>query len=77
MVMEVGRVCTKLAGREAGNICVIVDVVDRTYVVVTGPDVRRRKCNVTHLEPHTTVLKIKKEASDEDVVNALEGEGLA
>jgi len=71
MVMNVGRVCTKLTGREAGEVCVIVDVLDKTYVMVTGPGVRRRRCNIDHLEPHKTVLPIKKGASDEDVAQAL------
>ena len=75
MVMKVGRVCTKLTGREAGEVCVIVDVMDKNYVTVTGPEVRRRKCNIKHLEPHTEVLNIEKGASDEDVVTALMGEG--
>lgn len=77
MVMKVGCVCTKLAGREAGEVCAIVEVVDKTYVVVTGPQVRRRKCNIKHLEPHTIVLDIEKGASDADVADALKGEGLA
>jgi large subunit ribosomal protein L14e len=76
MVMKVGRVCTKLAGREAGEVCVVVDVVDRTYAVVAGPNVRRRKCNVKHLEPHATVVAVEKGASDEAVTKALESEGL-
>jgi large subunit ribosomal protein L14e len=75
MVMKVGRVCTKLTGREAGEVCVIVDVMDKNYVTITGPQVRRRKCNIKHLEPHTKVLNIKKGASDEDVVTALKDEG--
>ena len=77
MVMKVGCVCTKLVGREAGEVCAIVEVVDRTYVVVTGPKVRRRKCNIKHLEPHALVLDLEKGASDEDVADALKGEGLA
>ncbi|MGD2247968.1 MAG: 50S ribosomal protein L14e [Candidatus Methanofastidiosia archaeon] len=76
MVMKVGRVCTKLSGREAGNICAVVNVMDRSFVVVTGPHVRRRKCNIKHLEPHATVITIEKNASDEEVLKALEGEGL-
>ena len=77
MVMKVGRVCTKLVGREAGECCVIVEVVDKTYVVVSGPRVRRRRCNISHLEPHDTIVKIDKGASDEDIAEALKGEGQA
>lgn len=34
--IEVGRICVKLLGREAGRKCVVVDVVDKSFVVVTG-----------------------------------------
>lgn len=74
MVMKVGRVCTKLAGREAGEQCVIVEVIDRNYVVVTGPNVRRRKCNISHLEPHAQAVAITKGASDDEVAAALKGD---
>jgi large subunit ribosomal protein L14e len=74
MVMKVGRVCTKLAGREAGERCVIVEVVDRNYVVVSGPNVRRRKCNIRHLEPHAQTVTITKGASDDEVAAALKGD---
>lgn len=36
-MLEVGQVCLKTAGREAGRYCVIVDVVDKDFVMVTGP----------------------------------------
>ncbi len=76
-MMKVGRVCTKLTGREAGEMCVIVEVVDKVYAVVSGPNVRRRKCNVKHLEPHNITVTVEKGASDEAVIKALESEGLA
>ncbi|MEA1905171.1 MAG: 50S ribosomal protein L14e, partial [Candidatus Hadarchaeota archaeon] len=72
--MEVGQVCVKLAGREAGKKCVVVDVVDENYVLVSGPEVKRRRCNIGHLEPLEQKLEVKKGASDEDVKRALEGE---
>jgi large subunit ribosomal protein L14e len=72
MVMEVGRVCVKLAGHEAGKRCVIVDVLDNNYVVVSGVGVKRRRCNIAHLEPTDKKLDIPKGASDEEVKRALE-----
>ncbi len=75
MVMEVGRVCVKLAGHEAGNRCVIVDVLDNVYVVVSGPEVKRRRCNISHLEPLEQKVEITKGASDEDVKRTLESAG--
>jgi len=69
--MDVGRICVKLKGREAGNRCVIVDVVDRNYVIVTGPPevtgVRRRRVNMSHLQPLDEVIEIRRNASDEEI----------
>lgn len=76
MVMEVGRVCVKLAGHEAGKQCVIVDVLDNVYVVVSGPWVKRRRCNIAHLESLEQKVEIAKRASDEDVKRTLEAAGL-
>jgi len=65
----------KLNGRETGLKCVIVDVIDKNFVLVTGPQklsgVRRRRTNVKHLEPTEDTLEIKKGASDEDVAKAI------
>ena len=65
----------KLSGRETGKKCVIVDVVDKNFVLVTGPKsvtgVRRRRTNVDHLEPTTEVVELKKGAPDDDVEKAL------
>lgn len=73
--IEVGRVCVKLNGRETGLKCVIVDVIDKNFVLVTGPQklsgVRRRRTNVKHLEPTEDTLEIKKGASDEDVTKVI------
>ena len=76
MVMEVGRVCVKLAGHEAGKRCVIVDVLGNVYVVVSGPGVKRRRCNIAHLEPLEQKVEIAKGVSDEDVKRTLEAAGL-
>ena len=76
VAIEIGRVCKKLTGREAGRYCVVIDTVDEGYVMVTGPrdvtNVRRRQCNILHLEPTNDKLDIKKGASDADVKKALE-----
>ena len=73
--MDVGRICVKLKGREAGSRCVIVDVVDRNYVIVTGPlevtGVRRRRVNMSHLQPLNEVVEISRNASDEEIAALL------
>jgi large subunit ribosomal protein L14e len=79
--IEVGRICVKTAGREAGKYCVVVDIIDENFVIVTGPKeltgVRRRRCNVKHLEPTPEKIDIERGASDEEVREALEEAGLA
>jgi large subunit ribosomal protein L14e len=73
--IEVGRICVKVVGREAGKRCVIVDVVDKNFVLVTGPKgvsgVKRRRVNVNHLEPTGEKIDIKRGATDEEVTEAL------
>ena len=73
--IEVGRVCVKVAGREAGRKCVIVDVMDKSFVVITGPKtvtgIKRRRANVNHIEPLQDRVEIKRGAADEEVVETL------
>jgi len=73
--IEVGRICVKIRGREAGRRCVILDIIDKNFVLVTGPKnvtgVRRRRANINHLKPTEDVIKIRKGASDEEVYKVL------
>ena len=65
-MMEIGRICIKIAGRDAGGECVIVDILDDKYVLIDG-NVRRRRCNIIHLEPSSKKIEIKKNATHEEV----------
>lgn len=77
--IEVGRICVKIAGREAGRKCVIVDIIDDNFVLVTGPKqltgVKRRKCNIKHVEVLPDKVNISRGATDEEVLKALEEAG--
>lgn len=75
MIFEIGRMCIKLAGRDAGKYCVVVDIIDDTYVLIDG-ETRRRKCNVNHLEPMSKILDIAKGADTATVKAVFEKEGL-
>lgn len=75
MVIEVGRVCIKRKGREIGKKCVIVDIIDDNFVLIDG-NVKRRKCNIDHLEPTSQKLEIEKGAPTEQVKEAMAKSGL-
>lgn len=78
--IDVGRICVKLAGREAGKKCVIVEVIDKNFVLVTGPKnvngVKRRRVNVNHIELTEKKVKVMRGESDEEILKALDEETL-
>jgi len=73
---DLGRICVKLSGREAGKKCVVVDMIDKNFALVTGPpkltEVKRRRVNIQHIEATPERVEIKKGATDEEVAKALE-----
>jgi large subunit ribosomal protein L14e len=77
--IEVGRVCVKVAGRESGRKCVIIDVMDKSFVLVTGPKkvtgVKRRRVNINHVAPTEVAIQIKRGASDNEVTQMIEASG--
>jgi large subunit ribosomal protein L14e len=77
--IEVGRICVKVAGRETGKKCVIVDVMDKSFVLVTGPKkvtgVKRRRANINHVAPTEDTIQVNRGASDEEVTQILEAAG--
>jgi len=78
--IEIGRVCVKTAGREAGRKCVIVDLVDKNFVLVTGPfsltGVKRRRANLKHLEPTEFKVDIGRGCEDKEVLKAIKSSKL-
>ena len=78
--LTVGKIAMKIAGREAGKYCVVLTTPKDNFVQVTGPKVltgvKRRRCNIDHLEPTQYQIKIDTEAADKTVINTLEKDGL-
>ncbi|MBN1644501.1 50S ribosomal protein L14e [Candidatus Woesearchaeota archaeon] len=70
-MIEIGRLCVKIAGRDAGKKCIIIDILEGPYVMIDG-ETRRRKCNIAHLEPLEEKIDIKKGASHDESKKALE-----
>jgi large subunit ribosomal protein L14e len=79
-LVEVGRICVKTHGRETGKKCVVVERVDKNFVLITGPQevtgVRRRRSNVDHLDPTSKRVDIKAGAEDSAIVNAIKSANL-
>ena len=70
-IYDIGRLCVKTLGREAGHYCVIVDIIDKNYLLIDGIKVRRRRVNYKHIEPIAETIEIKKGASHEEVEAAV------
>lgn len=75
MVLNIGRICVKIAGRDAGKRCVIVKEIDNTYVIVDG-QTRRRKVNKFHLEPLDLFCDVSEDADNATVVKVLKDLGI-
>ena len=74
-MIEVGRMCVKIAGRDAGLKCVVTQVIDDSFVMIDG-ETRRKRCNIKHLEPLEQKLKIKEKATQNAVKKEFKKLGL-
>ena len=77
--IEVGRICVKQVGRENGKKCVVIDVMDKSFVLVTGPKkitgIKRRRVNINHVMPLEDKIEVKRGASDDEVALVLGAAG--
>ena len=70
MLLEVGRVCIKKYGRDAGSRAVITKVLESGFVsVVTTVRPKERRCNPDHLE----FLNEKVNVNDKEQLNKILG----
>ncbi|HIP89391.1 MAG TPA: 50S ribosomal protein L14e [Thermococcus paralvinellae] len=80
--IDIGRIAVVIAGRRAGQKVVVVDIIDKNFVLVTGAGlnkVKRRRMNIKHIEPLPEKVKVNipRGASDEEVKEALEKAGIS
>ena len=68
---DIGRIVVKTRGREAGNYAIIVDVIDKNYLLVDGLKIRRRRVNFNHVEPTQQLIEIKKGATHDELEAAI------
>lgn len=71
-VYTIGQVCVKLLGREAGYLCTVVEIIDKSFALIDGLKVRRRRCNFKHLVPTKDKLDIKAGVDTETIKEAIE-----
>ena len=65
-LIEVGRVCIKKYGRDAGSRAVVTKVLDKNFVnIITAVRQKERRCNTNHLE----FLKESINVNDKELVN--------
>jgi len=73
--ISVGKIVTKIMGREAGRRAVVTQLIDRNFVEITGPveltGVKRRRVNINHIEPSDYNLDIKNGSDDATVTKAI------
>ncbi|MAG20306.1 50S ribosomal protein L14e [archaeon] len=74
MIYEIGRIVLKTKGRDSNKPAVVVDIIDDNYVLIDG-FVRRKKCNIAHLEPLDKTVKVKKTDKTESIKKILTKEG--
>lgn len=70
-IYDIGRIVVKTRGREAGKYAVIVDVIDKNYLLIDGLKVRRRRVNYNHIEPITELIDLEKGADHTAVEAAI------
>jgi large subunit ribosomal protein L14e len=79
-MIEPGRIVLKIAGREAGKYAVIIESVNDNFVLITGPKaitgIKRRKCNIDHIEPTEHKLEIDSKADDTTIEGLWRNSGL-
>ena len=70
-----GKICVKTMGRDKGRQCVIIDVIDKSYVLVTGPKeltgIKRRRANLKHLILTDKRVDISRGASDSEILEVI------
>jgi large subunit ribosomal protein L14e len=74
-VFDIGRVCRKTSGLDAGKLCVVLSK-DKNFATIVGPNIKKTKVNLRHLEPLPNMVKAGKDASQAEATELLKNEGL-
>lgn len=72
--IEPGRLCIKTTGREAGKIAVVLEKTNDKFVLIDG-QVKRRRCNINHLETLDKKIKVTKSTTKDELKKEFEALG--
>ena len=70
-VYDIGRIVVKTICRQKTKYDIIVDIIDKNYLLVDGLKVRRRRVNYNHIEPTLDLISIEKGADHTEVEAAI------
>jgi len=70
--VEVGSICIKTAGREAGQKAVVLEEAKGGIVVIEGPYIKKRKCNIAHLFPTGKTIKVTKSMTKKELLERIQ-----
>jgi large subunit ribosomal protein L14e len=69
--MEVGQICIKTMGREAGRKVIVLSEIKEGKVLIDGLKVKRKQCNIMHLFPLKEKLKVNEKTTHEEIVKMI------
>lgn len=68
-LIEIGRICVKKYGRDAGSKAVVTRLIDKNFVgIVTAERKKERRCNIRHLEFLSQKIDIKDKSALENAL---------
>lgn len=72
---NIGRIVTKIMGREAGRKAVVTQLLDKNFVEITGPyeisGIKRRRVNIDHIEPTSYSLELNLDNNSDEAISEL------
>lgn len=72
---NIGRIVTKIMGREAGRKAVVTQLLDKNFVEISGPyeisGIKRRRVNIDHIEPTSYSLDLNLDNNSDEAISEL------
>ena len=72
---NIGRIVTKIMGREAGRKAVVTQLLDKNFVEISGPyeisGIKRRRVNIAHIEPTSYSLELNLDKNSDEAISEL------